>query len=88
MTPFIIGVVAFAIVLAAAESLHRGAGVRSEDTRRLAHVGSALVAVVLPLALGWWSIVALGALFTALMAFVEVARHVAGSPRRRPIDLG
>lgn len=68
MAVFVLSVTVFIVVLVAAEVAHRRFGVSSEDTRRLAHVGSSLVATALPFALGWSAIVALGVGFTMLMA--------------------
>lgn len=65
---FLLSFVAFGIVLAVAELLHRRVGMSGEDTRRVAHIGSSLVAAALPFVLGWWAIVALGATFTVIMA--------------------
>lgn len=68
MAVFVLSLAAFAVVLAVAEVAHRRFGVSSEDTRRLAHVGSSLVATALPFVLGWPAIVALGVGFSTLMA--------------------
>ncbi len=82
---FLLSFAAFAIVLVATELLHRRFGVSSEDTRRIAHMGSAVVASALPIVLGWNGIVVLGLAFAVVLAISRrrrVLRSVHSVARR------
>ena len=61
-------IASFLGIIAIAEVGHRRLLVPAEVTRTSAHVGCAVVAALLPLVLGRWAIVALGAGFAVLMA--------------------
>jgi phytol kinase len=64
-------VMAFASALGATELLGRRAVLRPDDSRRVAHVSSALVALPMPWLLGWGSIVVLGIVFAAVLTITR-----------------
>jgi phytol kinase len=75
VTIFLLSLVAFALVLGTAEVLHRRVGVSSEDTRRVAHIGSAVIAAALPFVMGWTAIALLGLTLTGVMVLSK-RRHL------------
>ena len=73
MAWILVFVLAFASVLSATELLGRRKILRPDDSRKVAHVGSALVALPMPWLLGWGSIVVLGVGFVVVLTVTDRA---------------